>query len=64
MLSNLFRKKKINYVSDIDNYLNEFRATHKLSASQRAEIEKYKKVMDLRDHPQAEKSADEIWQDF
>ncbi len=64
MLSNLFRKKKINYVSDIDKHLNKFRATHKPSASQRAEIKKYKNIMDLRDHPQAEKPDGEIWEEF
>lgn len=42
------------YVSPLDNFLNEYKHSHKeLSKSQREEVNKYDRVMELRDNPQA-----------
>lgn len=43
-----------NYVSEIDQKLVEFDATHKKSASQLAEIAKYEKIHHLRDQKTVE----------
>ena len=45
--------KKIykNYISPIDKRIDAFDRTEPLSASQRAEIEKYKRIYALRDKP-------------
>jgi hypothetical protein len=45
---------KMGYVSPIDQYLEEFDKTHPLTASQKAEIKKYRRIDDLRDHPHPE----------
>ena len=42
------------FVIEIDQMLKEFNETHEKSASQQAEIEKYNKIHELRDKPQAE----------
>lgn len=44
--------KKIykNYISPIDQKLTQFDQSEPLSASQLAEIRKYQKIYDLRDH--------------
>lgn len=49
----MLSKKKINksYISEIDQFLTEFDRTHSLSASQQAEITKYKRIYHLRDVP-------------
>lgn len=46
-------KKKTNkhYVSPADRFLAEFNATHELSASQQAEVDKYNRLNELRDRP-------------
>lgn len=48
-MSNLFKIDK-HYVSDIDKFLQEKRQQFPLTASQSAEITKYKSVHFLRDH--------------
>jgi hypothetical protein len=46
----MFKSKKIvDYVSPIDIYCGEFDKSHPLSASQQAEIKKYRRVYALRD---------------
>lgn len=53
-----------NFVSDIDKRLVKFDKTHPKSASQLAEITKYKRIYELRDNPNAKKSAQDkdIWE--
>ncbi len=60
----MFRRKKVGYVSRIDKMLEEFDHTHPLSASQLAEIQKYERIYQLRDHPINEPSPDKIWDKF
>jgi hypothetical protein len=54
------------YISPIDIALAKFDKTHTLSASQTAEIEKYKRIYALRDHrrPLPVHPPENIWQDF
>lgn len=54
--------KKIykNYISPIDIRLTEFDRSEPLSASQRAEIEKYKRIYALRDKPTFEEPEEPI----
>lgn len=50
------------FVSEIDKKMAEFDATHSKSASQQAEIEKYRKIHQLRDVPTELKSKeDKLW---
>ncbi|OGO93108.1 MAG: hypothetical protein A3F41_06990 [Coxiella sp. RIFCSPHIGHO2_12_FULL_44_14] len=51
------------YISDIDNALAEFKHTHPLSASQQAEINKYQRIYQKRDHAilEEKKKGDDIW---
>jgi hypothetical protein len=42
-------KKDRHFVSDLDKFSNEFDRTHMLSESQKAEIEKHRRVFALRD---------------
>lgn len=46
----MFRKKKVGYVSDIDQFLTEFDKTHAKSEAQLAEINKYQRIHEARDH--------------
>jgi hypothetical protein len=41
------------FVSEIDKKMAEFDAAHKKSPSQQAEIDKYKRIYELRDEPLA-----------
>ncbi len=51
------------YVSEIDKRLKEFRETHAKSQSQIAEIDKYNKIYELRDNPNAKsnKESSDLW---
>lgn len=63
----MFKKRFKNYVSPIDQFLARFDQTHKLSRSQQAEIDKYKRIEKLRDHASKEaepKSSEDFWVDF
>lgn len=55
-----------NYVSDLDKFLNEFNKTHDVSATQRKEIDKHRKISQLRDT--ASKAGTEpkhkLWEGF
>ncbi|MDF3054696.1 MAG: hypothetical protein K0Q74_603 [Gammaproteobacteria bacterium] len=42
-------KKDMRFVSDLDNFFRTFDETHPLSESQKAEIEKHRRVHALRD---------------
>lgn len=57
------RKQKIlrHYVSEIDRQLAEFGRTHRLSASQQAEIKKYEWVYKHRDNPIPVEKKKDIW---
>lgn len=54
------------YVSPLDNFLNEYNHSHKeLSKSQRKEVNKYARVMELRDNPQAKDTTKaNFWDKF
>lgn len=45
----MLRKRLRNFISKIDQFQTEFAKTHPPSASQLAEIRKYKKIYQLRD---------------
>lgn len=51
-VTTMIKKRARSYISDIDKFLSEFDNTHPLSASQLAEINKYKNIIKLRDQPQ------------
>lgn len=53
-----------NYVSEIDQYLEEFDRTHPPSASQLAESNKYKIVSEKRDNPDSPQDEKKIWTQF
>lgn len=54
----MFRKKKVDFVSDIDQFLVKFNESHPKSPSQQAEIQKYEKLNRLRDEKaQSEENA-------
>ena len=46
------------FISEIDQKLNEFNQTHEKSASQQAEIKKYNKIHELRDNSKAPEKED------
>lgn len=54
------------YVSPLDKFLNEYGRSHKeLSSSQRKEVDKYKRIYNLRDNPEAsEKKKGNFWNNF
>ena len=61
----MFKKQfKKNYLSEIDKMLNDFNQANQKSASQKAEINKYKRVFLLRDHPVSNEAQQEVWEDF
>lgn len=50
------------FVSDIDRKMAQFNATHPLSAEQKAEQDKYRRIYHLRDIPtQHHATEDELW---
>lgn len=49
--------KIVGYVSDIDKFQKEWDANHPKTASQLAEIKKYKRIYALRDFPTEENKA-------
>jgi hypothetical protein len=53
------------YTSPLDEFLANFDKSHpKLSASQRKELEKYKRIYALRDRPQEVKVDKPLWDKF
>lgn len=52
------------YISPYDKFLYEFDATHEKSASQQHEIEKHKKIAEMRDNKDYKPEQGEIWEDF
>lgn len=55
------RKIDKRFVSEIDKKMAEFDATHAKSASQKAEIDKYQKIYQLRDVPTEQSLEDDLW---
>ncbi|MDF1655807.1 MAG: hypothetical protein P1U34_11905 [Coxiellaceae bacterium] len=57
------QKTDKHYVSPADKFLAEFNATHPNSASQQAEVDKYDKLDETRDNPEAPEpsSSDDLW---
>ncbi|HBB53587.1 MAG TPA: hypothetical protein DCZ80_06770 [Legionellales bacterium] len=52
------------YVSPFDKMMREYDAAHDKSISQMKEIEKHKKISNLRDHPIEADAKDKIWAGF
>jgi hypothetical protein len=53
------------YSSNLDEFLADFdRTHHKMSASQRKEIEKYRRVFALRDHALNTPMTEIFWEKF
>jgi hypothetical protein len=52
------------YVSPYDKFLREFDVKHEKSASQIQEIEKHKRIAQLRDYPIEEQAEGKIWAQF
>ena len=52
------------YVSPYDKFLFEFDATHKKSASQMKEIQKHKRLAEIRDNKEYKNDKGEIWEEF
>lgn len=53
------------YTSGLDDFLAEFDKTHhKMSASQRKEIEKHNRIYNLRDNPAPQEEKDTFWDKF
>lgn len=58
-------KNHNNFVSDIDQFLEEFDARNPMkSESQELEIVKGQKIAELRDHVQDDKAKQDIWDKF
>ena len=51
----MFRSKTVCFLSEIDKMLEKFNETHEKSASQLAEIQKYKKIHEQRDEKKEQK---------
>ena len=57
--------KLTNYVSEIDQFLQQFDQTHpEKSLSQKKEIDKYQHVYSLRDTAEPPSSKKILWEDF
>lgn len=53
------------FTSEIDQFIIDFDKSHpKLSASQRLEKEKFKRIYQLRDNPHAIEQHDDFWHNF
>ncbi len=52
------------YISPYDKFLFEFDVTHDLSASQIKEIEKHKRIAQMRDDKDYKNDKGEIWSAF
>lgn len=53
------------YTSKLSEFLAEYiKNNPKLSASQRKEIDKYKRIYSLRDNPQQPAAQNDIWDKF
>lgn len=59
-----FRRKIVGYVSEVDKMIEQFDKTHPKSESQLAEIKKYEKIYQLRDHTTENKQIDKLWSEF
>jgi hypothetical protein len=59
----MFKKKPIDtqYISPIDKALAKFNATHRLTPAQQDEVDKYKRIYQLRDHAITPKKVKDIW---
>ncbi len=57
------QKTDKHYVSPADKFLAKFNATHANTDSQQAEVDKYNKLNETRDNPEAEESQpkDSLW---
>lgn len=59
------KKKLTNYVSDLDKFLTDFDKSHELSATQRKEKAKFKRIYQLRDVvSNVIESKKKLWEDF
>lgn len=60
----MFRKKKVGFVSKIDQMLKAFDKSHANSEAQVAEINKYKSLNERRDNPNASEKDELPWDEF
>lgn len=60
----MFRKKKVGFVSEVDQMLKAFDRSHANSEAQLAEIAKYQKIYQLRDNTDATKEDELPWKEF
>lgn len=56
-----YEKTNKKYVSEIDKHLAQFDQSHDNSATQQAEIDKYKAVYHKRDHIVKTKKPKDLW---
>ncbi len=52
------------YISELDQFLNNFDRNHKLSAAQESERKKYARIHDLRDHAKPHQTKPGLWDKF
>lgn len=61
----MLKRKDKHYISDLDRFLFEFaRQQTEASDSQRTESDKYQRINQLRDYPQAEVEQTKLWEKF
>ncbi|QLH43301.1 MAG: hypothetical protein HWD59_11675 [Coxiellaceae bacterium] len=57
-------KRNKGYVSEIDKILEEYAETHPKSPAQLSEFNKYQRIYELRDNPEANKENAKLWREF
>ncbi len=57
-------KLQLDYVSDVDKFLSDFKQKHPPTQSEQAEIDKHRPIFEKRDNPDAGAESSEIWSDF
>ena len=55
------QKTDKNFVSEIDKQLTTFKRKHPNTQTQQAEIDKYQKIYQFRDHAMVEKKKKDLW---
>lgn len=65
MFDNMKRKFKYNFVSEIDQFIQELNNLPNAKSNSRLELEqKYARINALRDHPQVTLAEELPWKDF
>ncbi len=60
----IFKSLERKFVSNIDEFLNNFNQKNKPSASIEREQQKHQRLAQLRDNPDVAQDKDEIWEGF